>query len=71
MIRITANGADADMNDTPQQQERPRPASEIPDADTGTEDESSYPGDDDIEPDEEPDGEPDPAFDDPPGTRVP
>ena len=59
------------MKDTPQQQqERPHPASEIPDADTGTEDESSYPGDDDIEPDEEPDGEPDPAFDDPPGTRL-
>ena len=71
MIRTTANGADADMNDTPQQQERSHPASEIPDADTGTEDESSYPGDDDIEPDEEPDGEPDPAFDDPPGTRGP
>jgi hypothetical protein len=71
VIRTAANGADADMNDTPQQQqERPHPASEIPDADTGTEDESSYPGDEDIEPDEEPDAEPDPAFDDPPGTRV-
>jgi hypothetical protein len=71
VIRTTANGANADMNDAPLQHTRPHPASEIPDADTGTEDESSYPGDDDVDPDEEPDGEPDPAFDDPPGTRGP
>jgi hypothetical protein len=71
VIRTTPNGAKADVSDAPLQHARPHPASEIPDADTGTEDESSYPGDDDVDPDEEPDGEPDPAFDDPPGTRGP